>query len=122
MQKETSFFTSEMQQEVRDFVEKLETELSLYPPLNKRTPDEARHDQETGGGRYSAPVLSQRAIQRQIPSESGDIPVRAFIPDGQIDGVYLHMHGGGWVIGRAHFQEQGSLSIHLHTSRISSPR
>ena len=105
MQEETSFFTSEMQQEVRDFVEKLETELSLYPPLNKRTPDEARHDQETGGGRYSAPVLSQGAIQRQIPSESGDIPVRAFIPDGQIDGVYLHMHGGGWVIGRAHFQD-----------------
>ena len=81
MQEEISFFTSEMRQEVRDFVEKLETELSLYPPLNKRTPDEARHDQETGGGRYPAPVLSQSAIQRQIPSKSGDILVRAFIPD-----------------------------------------
>ncbi|GIS65507.1 MAG: hypothetical protein CM1200mP3_17550 [Chloroflexota bacterium] len=31
--------------------------------------------------------------------------VRAFIPEGQINGVYLHIHGGGWVLGRAHHKD-----------------
>ena len=105
MQEETSFYTIEMQQEVHCFVEKLEEELAKYPPVNKRTPDETRQEQENGGGRFMAPVLSESAIKREIPSAAGAIPVRFFIPHRQIDGVYLHIHGGGWVAGRAHYQD-----------------
>lgn len=106
MQEETPFYTSEMQQQVDDFVERLEKELAKYPPVNKRSPDETRQDQESGDGRYPAPILLKSATQQEIPSPAGAIPVRLFIPPNEIDGVYLHLHGGGWVAGRAHYQDQ----------------
>lgn len=105
MQEESSFYTGEIRAEVRDFVGKLEEELASQPPITEFTPEEVRNNQENGGGRYAAPVLSERAIEREIPSSFGDVSVRAFLPETQIDGVYLHIHGGGWVIGRAHLQD-----------------
>ena len=106
MHEETPFYTVKMQQKVDSFVEKLEEELAKYPPVNKRRPDETRQDQETGGGRYVAPILLKSAIKREILSPAGTILVRSFIPPDEIDGVYLHIHGGGWVAGRAHYQDQ----------------
>src|SRR5205085_4948857 len=35
---------------------------------------------------------------RMIPGRAGDIPVRVFVPP-TVRGVYLHIHGGGWVLG-----------------------
>ena len=105
MQQETSFYTSEMQLEVRDYVEKLEEEIAKYPSILERSPNEVREDQENGVGRYQEPSLSDVAITREIPGNNVSVPVRAFIPRGDIDGVYLHIHGGGWVIGGAHHQD-----------------
>ena len=39
------------------------------------------------------------------PGPTGDIPIRVLIPD-QVDGVYLHLHGGGWVLGQADQQDE----------------
>lgn len=36
-----------------------------------------------------------------IPGPAGDIPVRLFRPEGQARGLYLHIHGGGWILGDA---------------------
>ncbi|RKT83499.1 Acetyl esterase/lipase [Saccharopolyspora antimicrobica] len=33
------------------------------------------------------------------------VPVRAFVPD-HVDGVYLHIHGGGWALGAADGQDE----------------
>ncbi|MDA3648081.1 alpha/beta hydrolase [Saccharopolyspora indica] len=33
------------------------------------------------------------------------VPVRVFVPD-HVDGVYLHIHGGGWVLGAADGQDE----------------
>ncbi|KAA5837000.1 alpha/beta hydrolase [Saccharopolyspora hirsuta] len=33
------------------------------------------------------------------------VPVRAFVPD-RVDGVYLHIHGGGWAFGTADGQDE----------------
>ena len=106
MQQETSFYTSEMQLEVRDYVEKLEEEIAKYPSILERSPNEVREDQENGVGRYQEPSLSDVAITMEIPGYNVSVHVRAFIPRGDIDGVYLHIHGGGWVIGRAHHQDR----------------
>ena len=62
MQQETSFYTSEMQLEVRDYVEKLEEEIAKYPSILDRSPNEVRKDQENGVGRYQEPSLSEVAI------------------------------------------------------------
>lgn len=50
--------------------------------------------------RNAAPVqLSERAEASSIPGPAGDIPVRIFRPDGPARGLYLHLHGGGWILG-----------------------
>lgn len=105
MQEENIFYTVEMQREVRDFVANLEKELADYPPIYERDLVEIRREQEEGTGRYLKPVLSENAIEREIQNDQGKVLVRAFIPEDQIDGVYLHIHGGGWVLGRAHHRD-----------------
>ena len=105
MQEENIFYTVEMQREVRDFVANLEKELADYPPLYERDIVQVRKEQEEGTGRYVKPVLSDKAIEREIQGSEGTVTVRAFIPEDQINGVYLHIHGGGWGLGRAHHRD-----------------
>ena len=57
---------------------------------------ELRHSQwlaESGGP-------SPMAVERAVPGPGGAIPLRVFVPD-RVHGVYLHIHGGGFVIGEA---------------------
>jgi len=105
MQEEPVFYTPEMQQEVREYVRQLEIELGESLPTNEREPEDLRDERENGTPAREAPVLSDKAIVRDIPTDHGNVSVRAFIPEGQINGVYLHIHGGGWVLGRAHHKD-----------------
>jgi acetyl esterase len=58
-----------------------------------------------GEGGFPAPVMSPRAQTRTIPGPGGvDIPLRIIAPDSP-RGVYLHLHGGGWVLGGADMQD-----------------
>jgi acetyl esterase len=43
---------------------------------------------------------SARAEATTIPGPAGPIPVRLFRPKGRARGLYLHIHGGGWILGR----------------------
>ncbi|MGH0029735.1 MAG: alpha/beta hydrolase, partial [Myxococcota bacterium] len=44
---------------------------------------------------------SDHAEERSIPGPGGDLPLRIFRPKaGPVRGALLHIHGGGWVIGR----------------------
>src|SRR5665213_639840 len=50
-----------------------------------------------GDGPFPAPVFSPRAVTRVIPGPGGhNIPLRVIAPASP-RGVYLHIHGGGWV-------------------------
>ena len=42
---------------------------------------------------------------RTIPGRDGDITIRIIEPEAESRGVYLHIHGGGWVLGRAHHSD-----------------
>lgn len=42
---------------------------------------------------------------RTIPGPAGEIPVRVFVPHGAPVGAYLHIHGGGWVLGSERNQD-----------------
>lgn len=48
--------------------------------------------------RDSAIMLDESAIEREIPGPAGPIRLRTFVPD-RVDGVLLHFHGGGWIVG-----------------------
>jgi len=66
---------------------------------------EARAARRRGEGPFPAPVFSDRARTITITGKEGNqIPLRVIAP-AQPRGVYLHLHGGGWVLGGADMQD-----------------
>ena len=64
-----------------------------------------REARRQGRGPFPAAVKSPRARTMLISGRDGnDIPLRIIAPD-QVRGVYLHLHGGGWVLGAADQQD-----------------
>ncbi len=74
------------------------------PPLNVLEPQVVRDAREAGKDWLPPIVRLDNAQQRTIPGPSGEIPLRVFVPE-RVDGVYLHIHGGGWVLGAADHQD-----------------
>jgi len=59
-----------------------------------------------GEGPFPAPVMSSRARTITIAGTDGhQIPLRVIAPEARPRGVYLHLHGGGWVLGGADMQD-----------------
>jgi acetyl esterase len=59
-----------------------------------------------GEGPFPAPVMSPRARTIAIAGKDGNqIPLRVIAPEAAPRGVYLHLHGGGWVLGGADLQD-----------------
>ena len=59
-----------------------------------------------GEGPFPAPVMSPRARTITIAGKDGNqIPLRVIAPDAAPRGVYLHLHGGGWVLGGSDMQD-----------------
>jgi acetyl esterase len=52
-------------------------------------------------------VFLPEARWEHIPGRAGDIAARIIEPEGEPQGVYLHFHGGGWVLGAADLQDPG---------------
>jgi len=71
------------------------------------SPAVAREGRRKGRAPFPAPVFSDRARTRAIKGRGGnDIPLRVIAPrSGGARGVYLHIHGGGWVLGAADLQD-----------------
>jgi acetyl esterase len=66
----------------------------------------ARAARRRGDGPFPAPVLSERARWRSIAGKAGnEIPLRIVTPAANPRGIYLHLHGGGWVLGGADMQD-----------------
>ncbi|MFH2131032.1 MAG: alpha/beta hydrolase, partial [bacterium] len=47
---------------------------------------------------------------QELPVAGGKLPVRVFIPE-TVKGVYLHIHGGGFMLGRAHHSDVSNVAI-----------
>lgn len=59
----------------------------------------ARDARARGEGPFPGPVYSENARKIEIDGKGGHkIPLRVFAPE-KPTGVYLHIHGGGWVLG-----------------------
>ena len=56
----------------------------------------------------AAAPKSARAEATTIPGPAGPIPVRIFRPKGQARGLYLHIHGGGWILGDPEMGDAGN--------------
>lgn len=69
---------------------------------------EARAMRERGEGPFPAAPVSERARDIEIDGPGGKITLHVIEPEGekgQARGVYLHLHGGGWVFGGANQQD-----------------
>jgi acetyl esterase len=65
----------------------------------------ARAARRRGDGPFPAPVMSTRARHLTIAGKAGnEIQLRVIAPS-QPRGIYLHLHGGGWVLGGADMQD-----------------
>lgn len=83
----------------------LVTLMTPLPEWWNISPAVTRDARRLGRGPFPAPVLSPRARTETIPGCDGnDITLRIIEPQ-TINGVYLHIHGGGWVLGSAEQQD-----------------
>ena len=65
-----------------------------------------RDARRRGVGPFPVSPKSPRARTIVITGKDGnEIPLRVIAPNGAPRGVYLHIHGGGWVLGSAELQD-----------------
>lgn len=91
----------EMLAETRRFNAALEALLATLPPVHTIAPEVTRQARRDGTGAFPKPVYLPEARWERIPGRGGDIPLRVVEPGGGSKGAYLHLHGGGWVLGAA---------------------
>jgi acetyl esterase/lipase len=63
-----------------------------------------RESRRQGRGPFPIPPKSPRALTDAIAGPAGPIPIRIIAP-ARPRGAYLHLHGGGWMLGQADFQD-----------------
>lgn len=90
--------------ETAAFNARLEQTLETMPHLTTMEPHEARASREAGESIFGVLAVSPLAYEMPIPGPAGDLTVRVF-PAENPTGVYLHIHGGGWVLGAPHHQD-----------------
>jgi acetyl esterase len=86
--------------ETADFNKGIEKELSKLSPLYKFEPRVIREARAAGYSVFGPVKHLSEAQDRRIPGPAGDIPLRVFVPD-KVDAVYMHVHGGGFMLGSA---------------------
>ncbi|MDP6606282.1 MAG: alpha/beta hydrolase [Dehalococcoidia bacterium] len=92
-------------------------QLAAAPPTHEQDPVAVRRARLEGTGRLPAPVRLDNGEDRSISGPAGDIPLRVFVPE-TVNGVYLHIHGGGWVLG-THDQQDERLWETAQTANVA---
>jgi acetyl esterase/lipase len=65
----------------------------------------ARQAREEGRSIFGPLELSERAELVTADTERGPIGVRVLRPSGEARGLFIHIHGGGWVLGGNHHHD-----------------
>jgi len=101
----TLFRPDAVSQETRELNATLIKLLTPLPEWWVVGAEASREARRRGDGPFPIAPKSPRARMRTIPGNDGnDIPLRIIAPDNP-RGVYLHIHGGGWVLGSAELQD-----------------
>jgi acetyl esterase len=88
-------------EETDKFNKGLERILAKFPPTHTRTPEELREERESGKGWMGHYRRLDAAGERVVSALGRSVTVRVVVPE-EVRGVYLHVHGGGFVLMRAH--------------------
>jgi acetyl esterase/lipase len=85
--------------ESKVFTEELVRLLAEDPPVYTVPPEISRRVRREGRGILPPPVFLPQAHDLTIAARSGELRVRVLAPEDEATGLYLHLHGGGWVFG-----------------------
>lgn len=85
--------------ESRVFTEELVRLLADEPPIYAVPAEVSRRARREGRSLLPPPLFLPQARDLAIPARSGELRVRVLAPEEEAAGVYLHLHGGGWVVG-----------------------
>jgi acetyl esterase/lipase len=91
--------------ETMAFNEEIEKQLSSIRPLYTLEPQVIRDAREAGLSVFGPIKHRDEVEDRVIPGLGAEIPLRVYVPD-NVKGVYLHIHGGGFVLNRAGFYDE----------------
>jgi acetyl esterase len=91
--------------ETRAFNAELERRLATMPSVVEVPPEESRRVRREGLGIFPAPVFLPNARTLEIEGPRGPIPLRVIAPERDLTGTFLHLHGGGWVVGAEDLQD-----------------
>lgn len=95
-------FTDEaVSDETRAFNARLREELLAMPRTSSQDPQTIRDGQLDGKGPFGPVVYSEHARTVTIEGPGGDLDLRIIETADPVDAVYVHIHGGGWVLGAA---------------------
>ena len=79
--------------------------LAGAPPLWEVPVEATRTARHEGRSVFGPLTVSSRATDEMLDTPGGDLPIRVISPRDAPVGVYLHFHGGGWVLGAKHHQD-----------------
>ncbi|MFQ5771711.1 MAG: alpha/beta hydrolase [bacterium] len=82
------------------FNARIEKELSNQPLLYTFEPQTIRDARAAGHSIFGPIKRLDEARDRVVAGPAGDIPIRVFMPK-EIKGIYMHIHGGGFMLGTA---------------------
>ena len=93
--------------ETRAKNDEVEALLKDAPTIMELGPEVVRRARGDGQGLLAKQPEHAMARWETARALGLDVPIRVFRPEGDLRGVYLHIHGGGHVIGSADSQDQG---------------
>lgn len=97
----------------------VEAALDAAPAAWTLPPQVLRDAREQGLG-FAGPIwTNEAAVTRSIPGPAGDLDLRIIRPAGSPTGVYLHIHGGGWVLGAPHHSDRVLTDLVAGTGVVS---
>jgi acetyl esterase len=103
------FLPASISKATAEFNQGIHEIISAVPPTYTQPPQQTRDDREAGKGLW--PAIKLDVVQDwSAPGPEGDVPLRVYIPE-TVKGVYLHIHGGGFMLGRAHQSDVGLVKL-----------
>ena len=78
--------------------------LKVTPDLWSFPAEVVRDARRQGRGIFPLSPASPRARVEAIDGRAGKVPIRVIAPEAP-RGAYLHLHGGGWMLGQAYLQD-----------------
>lgn len=104
------FDPSSVDPQTNSFNRMMEELLAKTPSICERMPQEIREEMEAGKSWMGPINRLDEGEDRWVRDSKGDVPIRVFLPD-EVKGVFLHIHGGGFVLMRPYYFDRHLVEI-----------